>query len=300
MTIDPRQALFGRTYDIAFEQPATGRGLQFFAPSAPQLAGGDRVNVTDADALQVVFEVDRKAKARSNKARLSITNLARPEIAFIQEPGVRVRIKAGYRNNAEVIFLGEIATKSVITDSSGPDTVTEIEAADAGPQIELARFDRSFAVDSSALQVARAVVDQMGVGRGNLEDFAELGDLSYLSGVAFFGPARDALSEVLGVIGATWSVQDGVLQVLRPGETTRERAVLLSARTGLVGDPKRQKKGLSVTSFLQPQIRPGRKIKIETDEINGFYKITQCQHRGGFRDSDWYTNATCTELGGAQ
>jgi hypothetical protein len=300
MTFDPNRALFGRTYQISFEQPAAGRALRFTAPSRPALAG-DLVSQQAVDnALQLTFEVDKKAKARSNKARITVVNLGPQNVDFIQEPGTRVRLLAGYRNNAEVIFVGDIATKGVTTDFTGPDRVTEIEAADAGPQIETTRFSRSFAEGTTARQVANAIVDQMGLPRGNLDDpaFAELDELSWSTGVAFFSPARDALSEVLSFVGATWSGQDGVLQVLRPGETTRERAVLLSPTTGLIGAPRRQKKGLEVTSFLQPQIRPGRALEIRSPDINGFYRVTQCQHRGDFRGSEWITTASCVELGG--
>ena len=77
-----------------------------------------------------------------------------------------------------------------------------------------------------------------------------------------------------------WSVQDETLQVTKTGKPTDEAAILLNKETGLVDVPSKTDKGVQFSSLLQPRIRPGRRIKIESQAIKGEFTVTKVTHRG--------------------
>ena len=112
----------------------------------------------------------------------------------------------------------------------------------------------------------------------------------------------------MGRQGLEWSIQEGQLQVLPPDEGSDEDVVVLSAATGLIGtinktkvvnqslltkkDGKLINAGISCTSLLNPDIRPGRRIKIESSfrpDLNGIYRVIKVKHTGDTHAQPWYS-----------
>ena len=92
--------------------------------------------------------------------------------------------------------------------------------------------------------------------------------------------------------------------------------VTLNPQSGLIGSPTQTIDGLTVNSLLNPNIRPGAAIHVETGLVNtasivtpltaqdymptldvdGRYKAYSVTHVGDTRGQEWYTESICAAI----
>ncbi len=126
-------------------------------------------------------------------------------------------------------------------------------------------------------------------------------------GFSHHGAARIALGKATAAAGLSWSIQNQVLRVVKQHGATPRRAVVLAADSGLVGFPERfaqaasgkaakgnaagavEKKlyGWKVKSLLLPQVNPSDVLKLESKQVNGFFRVEKVRHSGEFDGGDW-------------
>lgn len=264
--------LYDRRYEFRFG-PAAGEGKSF--------VGGP------GGGLEMSFEVVKSLKKSANKAKFTLYNLSAASIGALEAKGTVVQLIAGYRGSAALLFTGQIAKRGVVSRREGTTTVTEVEAGDGELDLAKTRSDLSLAPGATSADALDKLLTAMGIGKGNVD---ELPTKTYAGGYVHAGWARDAISEVCRDLGVAWSIQDGAFLALAPSAAkTGETAVLLNASTGLIGAPSREKEGIQATSLLQPSLKPGGLVRIESLWVTGDYKITEVTHRGSFRGGDWYS-----------
>lgn len=239
--------------------------------------------------LNLQFTVTKKLEKRGSKLSLTLTNLSGTSLSFLEEPGTFIILSAGYNGNNRLLFSGEIARRGVESDKQGETRTTTIEASSGEIVLVTTRFDRSFNEGATLTDVISAIASDLGVGV-RLNQFPNASRTTFGTGFAFFGMARDALDEVVGRLGAKWSLQDGSLIILRGDQTLAETAPLLSPRSGLIGSPTHTKDGVGGEAQLDGRIAPGKEIVIESAGVNGIYKITEVTHSGEYRGSSWRTS----------
>jgi hypothetical protein len=88
-----------------------------------------------------------------------------------------------------------------------------------------------------------------------------------------------------------WSVQNETFEVV-PGDGFLGGITLLTPMTGLIGVPSITDNGVKADAFLNPQIRPGRRVQIESEtlEMNaegGMYRVGSCDFQGNNRNGDF-------------
>lgn len=203
-------------------------------------------------------------------------------------------LSAGYPETIALLFAGDLRRPNGIqTVRVGPDLVTKLECGDGEKAYREARFSGSFAKGTKVVDVVRAMANTLGVGLGNLEEALKggnyrLGLNEYAWGYAAHGASVDQLFQILRGLGFESSIQDGQLQVLRPGEVARGKVLLLSTFNGnLIGAPQYaspDKQGgpptLKAKALLEPNLRPGVQVEVESREVNGSFKVKAVSHTG--------------------
>ena len=91
--------------------------------------------------------------------------------------------------------------------------------------------------------------------------------------------------------GFFWSVQNGVMEVI-PSDGYIGGIVLITPETGMIDTPTITDNGVKVSCLLNPEIRPNRRVRIESGvlEMNaegGEYRVSQCAFTGDNRDGDF-------------
>lgn len=73
--------------------------------------------------------------------------------------------------------------------------------------------------------------------------------------------------------------------------------LLVNENTGLIGYPRPTSAGVEVTVLMNPSIKVGDMIKLESKRIpliNGEYFVVSINHEGELRGNNWYTHLKCS------
>lgn len=273
---------------------------------ASELTAQDRLIV----GLDTEFDITRSLKAESNQASFTIYNLSQETRKHLQQlsGGAIVKFNAGYEENdgtfppLSLIFLGKL--REVTSAKQGPNWVTKISSGDG----DGANGHVSFSIGPGASLTAaiNKVIGELkqGIGNGKAailggQFLSSLGT-TFPSGVVVHGRADQELDRLLRSIGKTYSVQNGDIQILDSGKPNNETAHVLSQANGLIGSPEistiknsagtQVRGGVKARSLLTSQIYPGRQVKIESTQVNGFFRVETAQYSGQSAGSEWYTD----------
>jgi hypothetical protein len=256
--------------------------------------------------LRMQLKVMKSLAREPNTLDLAITNLSAQSRAAAQEKDVLVTVAAGYQGTSRVLFVGN--ARKVSHRRVGTDWETGIQCGDGEVAQRDARVNVSLAPGATLAQAVGQVADAMALPLGNAVDKLKAGDFggafgAFAHGVALHGPAATQMDRLLASAGYTWSVQDGALQMLRVDEATADDAVVLrgdderGGSTGLIGSPELGENGVvKARSLLQADLRPGRRVKLEAESVEGLYRVEKVTHAGDTAGSDWYSDLELKRL----
>lgn len=257
--------------------------------------------------LRVTFDIEKSLEKDPNKATVEIYNLSKQTLALVEDSQAYIVLRAGYGSTLKTLYQGDIA--KLATKRNGPDKVTSFECSDGEVELTTKTAELSFEPGAKFGQVFDTISGQLGFAPGKQQGINR--NDTFLSGVSFSGFLGDSLSGLLGKQDLDWSVQDGQLQVLPPLGSTDEEVVVLTNETGLIGNPQRvkvinaalikskdvtkQNSGVSLVSLLNPEFRPGRRVKVMSREVTGVYRIQKINHKGDTHGQDYYSTLECIE-----
>lgn len=262
----------------------------------------------DVSELRCVFKVKKTLKREPNTATIQIYNLAESSRRVLESSTkLVVRLEAGYKElGVSQLFLGQV--RSAWTEWEGPDAITTITTGDSEKEMQEARLNMSFGKSLPVDVALTSIVQALGVGQGNLATAIALlkskgAAAMFGLGTAVSGNAARLLTDICRSAGLEWSIQDGVLQILDLNKPLSDKAVELSAETGLVGSPtidynattKTKAGGILVKAkaFLIPELTPGRKISFKSKGVTGGFRIDEVTYQGDTHGKEWYAELAC-------
>lgn len=267
------------------------------------------IGSTDVSAFDQTFDITKSTAREPNTAEVRVLNLSRSTRAALESAETpRLIVRAGYEADGDpppLLFNGE--SRLIYSERDGVDIALVIQASDSGRALQTARISRSYAPGTPIVSALRDAVAALGIGPGNLDEFAAAyqarnGASVFADGFVADGPARRVLHSLARAAGLRWSVQNGALQLLRVGEPLQSTAPLLSAASGLVDTPTRSFEGprhrLKVTAkaLLQPGLEPGRRVVLRSDTIEGGFEIRRAIYRGGTAVAEWHATLELAPL----
>lgn len=241
--------------------------------------------------LKMSFDITKTNNREPNKAELIIWNLQEGSRSKLEEQDLEVIIEAGYIDERNQIFKGDIETTTI--SKSSVDWVTNLELGDGSKQIQSARINESFRGPQTPGQMLKKAAAALGLNTGNLD--TKSADISvlkeFINNVILSGKAADVLDEISSAMGLNFSVQDKSLQFLSTGEALPGVPVPLSVGTGLLGSPSVGEKDIvTATSLLNGRIKPGCKVTLESLLVNGTFVAQKVQHVGDTWGDEWTTS----------
>lgn len=285
--------LYGRVCRVTVQHP-TGKPGDFF--------GTIQVSQTIIQDLRIQVSIEMSLGKQPNKADVTITNLNKTSRAEFARKPLSVTIEAGYDGEYHHLFTGDLRYGN--STLSPPDWETKLQLGDGDRAFRQARVNQSFGPKTTVSQALKAVSTSMGLqmptdiaGNGLLTQFQS----QFQTGTVLSGPARDEMTRLLAPYGCHWSIQKGRLVILRDADVTPGVAILVNSATGLVGSPdigvperSGTKKSNQVTvkgkMALYPGMVPGGQIKIESREVNGFYRLSKVKHDLNTHGDDWFSS----------
>lgn len=209
-----------------------------------------------------------------------------------------IELKAGYGDEPNTIFFGQVGDKGIVTEADSVDIVMLVEARDGGSSYQRSRINQSFAPGTSVESVLRAAVSALGIGEGNLNDFTTNlaltnGTTVFVTGYTASGPARETIDSIVRGAGLRWAIQNGILTIRKRGQPLQIQATQLSPDTGLIGSPTVDPRGVvTAQCLIQPGIDPGRKIHLKSRQFDGGYQVTSVTYTGNTSGQEWYATLT--------
>lgn len=262
------------------------------------------VGNTKVTGLHVTFKIELTTKVQPNTAEVSIWNLNEKHRSAFQVGNQQVSVSAGYESNINKIFSGKLRTTS--SAKKGVDWVTTFKSGDGELEQQFSRVNISFPKGTQIVVAIQQIAKTTGL---KVDDALKKiqaskfrnGLQQFNFGSVFQGSATEILSTMLKGCGVQMSIQNGELQLLDLGETTKLPAILLTDTSGLIGSPetgqdKEKKTIMKASCLLQPGLTPGRRVNFQTQLIKGFFKIEKVTHQGDNFSQQWQSDIECLAL----
>lgn len=238
------------------------------------------------EGFDIAGHIVKSLKPEPNTCELTVYNLNPEHRSALEElrpkvgdpRGIPCKIDAGYKDNqTSNIWLGDLRTVESYKD--GSDWLTVLGSGDGEKAFQTSRINVPMGPGTTATTALTAIAKSLGVGLGNVATAAaEIEAKGFSSklahGMVISGQASRQMTDFARSAGLEWSIQDGSLQFVRRGATMPGQAVLLSPATGMLGSPTVDNEGvLTVRMLMIPDIRPGVLLVIDSERIQGGYRI---------------------------
>jgi hypothetical protein len=278
------------------------------------IVGSDGQGLELAD-LHVVFQTHHADFETPNHADIRIYNLAKSTAQRIKNEFTKVILQAGYESNMGLIFGGTVRQIRRGRES-GKDSYVDILASDGDRAYNYGVVNTTLAAGATAtdqVKAAQAAMANHGVEAGHLP---ELGGPTLPRGRVLYGMARTTMRDAAQATDTSWSIQNGAVQMVPIQSYLPGEAVLLTAETGLIGQPEQTNEGIKVRALINPRFRVGGRIKLDNASIkefrteikvgafnkaprlddDGLYRILGVDFLGDTRGSDWYADLICVGI----
>lgn len=250
--------------------------------------------------LRILFSIEKGDMEAQNNSNFKIYNLGRAHREMLATPNCYVRFSGGYGTRLPVLTEG-IVTRT-IDSFDGGNLVTDVEIMDIRRTIRDTYVALSYKSAVNGETVIDDIIQQMGLP--GCTKAPGLVWRNYSRGFSFVGAALKAIEKVCVDHGYVCTTLNGDIDIHRPGESSKTQAVVLSAETGLIGNPKRliettadgvyYLKGWEVEYMLNGTIDLGSLVKLESPFLkggSGLYDVVQLRMSGDSMGEDWRCTA---------
>jgi len=265
----------------------------------PQSGSGKKI-----EDLRIRFKCEKTNESSPNNAEIEVFNLAESTRSTLEAKNTKVRLSIGYlglnaagfagtgiggSSSVEVVFVGDVVKTTQKIET--PDIITTLEVADGSNRFRNSRLEKGYPPNTKLNPVFDDLETSLGLGKGTRQGVP---DKTYANGLSLSGPSREHLDVLTRSNGLEWSIQDETLQIIPAGQGTTESVILLASDSGLIGSPNKTAKGVEFTSLIQPRLRPGRRVQIDSRALKGIFKIRKVEHAGDSHEGDFLSKCEAT------
>ncbi|MNO26507.1 hypothetical protein D3C76_163610 [compost metagenome] len=274
----------------------------------------------DVSMLRIVFAIKRTDGQTPNTANIRVYGLNRDTRNKIQTEYTNVLLQAGYEQNYGVIFTGT-AKKIIKGKESNTDPYLEVQAADGDTAYNFSTVNTTISAGASQRDQIDQIIKVM-KNKGVTQGSVEVDDTQKLPRAkVMYGMSRNYMRQSSASGGSSWTIQNGVLQVVPLTGVLPDQAVVLNSGSGLVGRPEQTNTGIKFRCLLNPFILVGGAVQINeadiqeaelddtpdttgkkkeekpvTIEADGLYRVITLNLTGDTRGNDWYCEGECLDI----
>lgn len=260
---------------------------------------------TRLEGLRITFDIKMTSIGTTpSEGKFSIYNLSMNTRSFLEtEEDLIGILEVGYLNDTAEIFIGDLT--KVSSARKGAEFVTTIEVGDGNEALTKSIINKSYnsGIDLKTVlkDVAQTFKDTAGVVIDSVNDVVSKVNQN---GLSVSGASKEVLTNLLGKIDPNleWSIQRNELQILETDVATGEDSIKLTPQTGLLSIPvkstKDEKEGVLFKSLIMAnELKPGRALEAESENISGIFKILEVQFVGDTHGNTWIANTLGKEIG---
>ena len=192
-------------------------------------------------------------------------------------------MQAGYPETLGIIYEGEV--QRIVHARENLARITRIHLGD-----QVRHKDRLGGIAAISLDgerkiraIVRDLAGRIGLPLGPLDAIPANATYSYFY---FAGVASDALTKILERVDCRWFEEDGVIRINKAGMMQADApTITVSPETGLVKNPIRTDEGAEIQMFLNPAVKLGCCIQLESALITSLFKVVGIRHNADNWDS---------------
>lgn len=262
---------------------------------------------------QITFDISKSSdnkRNNGNSAAIEIYNLSDSQIELLESEYLEVEFSVGYEDTGlNTIVVGNVTEHSTI--KSGNDYVTQLRVGEGYTDLNHQQLAKMVSPGKTVADVLEEIRQQMpGVSRGaytgtNLNN-------PIIFGWRLKGTPRDMLMKLCEAHNLEYNINAGVLNVSSENGLLSKDTILaplISPETGLIDMPfhtsetgrkpakdKKRRRGVQFKALLNPDIVPGKIVRLKSKWIDGAYRVNTARFSGDLRGNDWYVECFCSEI----
>jgi len=253
--------------------------------------------------LRISFNVEKTDTESANKAEIQIYNLTDDTSNKIGKAGNFVIIKAGYIDEGiNNLFFGNVTYS--LSKKTGTEKILQIQAVDGVNNIQDINITVTYNAGTTIQKIFNDMVLLYGLPLTNTNLILPG---QYVNGYVFTGKVKDALSQVLGRLNLSWTIQNNQLVVIESDKAIERTGLLISPNTGLIGSPEilidtdtepteEPPVKYKIKCLLFPQLFPGVEFKLQSEKVNGTFKIETAKFTGDNYEGDFVCELEAVQI----
>lgn len=251
--------------------------------------------------LRIEFSITKSISSTENTASITLYNLKESTRNAMGKEFDEVQLEAGYMppdgsSSVGIIFKGQI--QDVSHARQGDNIVTTIECGDGDKAIRKATINKSYPKGTKVEDIvndAYKELEKQGVQKGEWK-FPDDMEPTFKRPYAACGSCKQELDTIGRGKGFYWNIQNGAMEII-PGDGFLGMVTVISPETGMIDTPTITDNGCKFKTMMDPEIRPNRRVKIESSVIEmnadgGIYRVSQCTYSGDNGDGDFFVSGT--------
>jgi hypothetical protein len=250
--------------------PAEG-GTSDFAGGGDFGGGGDSSTNTgqqqglELAALRVTFNVHKNTATTPNFLDARVYNMAPATMKKVIQFG-RIKLSAGYKYGQYGVIFDGMVVQYRRGKENPTDTYLEIIAAD-GQKMVTSNSAHRFEQGSMESDGIKTIVNDIGIPVGFMSQ--KVGTDTLLRPWIVAGSSQHYIRDMMVKYNADTFVDMNKLYIVSQQEYLEGEAVVLNTRTGLVGIPEATPQGMQIRCLLNPRIKIGGLVKLDSEFISG-------------------------------
>jgi len=253
--------------------------------------------------LKIKFEITKSALAKENTGKLEIYNLSRSTRGRINPEETLARIWAGYSHYKGLIEIGQGDITRVNTNRNETEVVTEIYLAEGLKKIRSSPLSISYASNVKLNDILASLQASSGFTFRTVDvDKAK----TIAGGYADMGSLDTILDNLALSFDFEWSVQNGAILIKGRKQSSVQEIMLFTPASGLILSPEsvkkisrrleksriveQEKNRHSLQVLLQPQLQINDIIAVESQDLQGRFRVEKIIHRGDTHGNEWYSD----------
>lgn len=280
-------------------------------------ANGD-VKYKDLSALHFTFTVRASDVETPNEAEIRLYNAKPDTVNSVVNEFNQVVLQAGFGGQLATIFKGTVKQYRQGKEKN-TDTFLDILAADSDELYNFGTVNQSIAGGSTPADRFNAICDSLGAPQDpNAQGYLGATGGVLPRGKVLFGLGRQYMRDIANSSATRWSFQNGAITLIPLTGYLPGTPVIIDGTSGMIGVPEATDQGVEVDILINPFIRIGQTVQINSKDIVqtaikqqgypnyssisyiasvppglGTYRVMVAEHQGDTRGNTWYTHLTC-------
>lgn len=262
---------------------------------------------------EMSFDISKTSdnKTSTNSARIEITNLNSEAENLVNTDYAYVQLDVGFGDDSDLktIYIGQAV--NVVTRKSNADVVTQMVCGTGYTELNHTSLSKVIPENTTVKEAFELIIrDIPNVDRGVFNGVNINSKIT--KGYTTNGTVKEVLDKLSDAYKLEWRINDNTFFANDVGKGDTDKylsAYVVNETTGLIDEPYRtsgdgrkgtadetKTKGVQFQMLINPNLTVGNIVKLESQRIEGWFKVDEIRYHGSYRGNDWVQDVLCSYI----